>query len=81
MSEIFPEHVRGTAASVATLVNWSCSFLLTETFAALVGCLGKDGIFFLFAGVCGGTVAFVAAVVPETKGRTLEEIGELFKRP
>ena len=51
MSEIFPEHIRGTAASVATCINWICSFILTESFSAMTDGLTQYGTFWFFAGI------------------------------
>jgi MFS family permease len=80
MGELFPQSARGLASSVATLVNWSASFAVTLSFDALARALGDGGLFAAYAGVCGGTLLFVALFVPETKGRTLEEIERAFRR-
>lgn len=47
MGEILPAKIRGTAASVATGFNWSCTFIVTKTFADLIGRFCK-GVFFSF---------------------------------
>jgi SP family facilitated glucose transporter-like MFS transporter 8 len=79
MGELFPQRARGLASSVATLVNWSCSFVVTLTFESLSRALGEGALFALYAGVCALTVVFVALCVPETKGRTLEDIERTFR--
>ena len=79
MGEIFPAHVRALAASVATLLNWTLSFLVTETFASLLSALGPAATFTIFGGICAAGVGFVLAFVPETKGKTFEEIEALFR--
>lgn len=78
MGELLPTRARGAAASLATVLNWSCSFLVTETFASLVAHIGSGGAFFGFACVCVVGAAYVAATVPETKGLRLDEVEALF---
>ena len=78
MAEILPSRARGVAASAATLLNWSCSFVVTETFGDLVDWLSPAGAFLVFACVCFGGCAYVLAAVPETKGLRLDEVEQLF---
>ncbi|KAG9457495.1 hypothetical protein H6P81_002003 [Aristolochia fimbriata] len=73
MSEIFPINIKGIAGSFVTLITWFGSWALSFTFNFLMS-WSPPGTFFLFGGFCALTVAFVAVIVPETKGRTLEEI-------
>lgn len=77
MSEIFPAHVKGVAGSVATLINWFCSYAVTMTFNYML-LWSSTGSFWIFAAVCVGAVAFVGLLVPETRGRTLEQIQSSF---
>ena len=74
ISEIFPNRVRSQAVSVAVSALWIASFALTYTFPLLSRALGSGGIFFTYGFICLVGLAFVAAFVPETKGRSLEEI-------
>ena len=74
MGEIFPGHVRALSSSVATMLNWTCSFIVTETFDYVRVALGPAGTFLGFCAVCVAGFVFVAACVPETKGKSLEEI-------
>ena len=76
ISEIFPTKIRGRAASVATSALWSGTLVVTFTFLSLVNALGLAGTFAIY-----GTLSFICLFyiwksVPETKGKTLEEIQE-----
>lgn len=74
MGEILPSKVRGTAASVATSFNWLCTFLVTKTFTDMLVVMGTYGAFWLFGTVCVIALFFVFFFVPETQGRSLEDI-------
>ncbi|GAB2220273.1 hypothetical protein Droror1_Dr00007917 [Drosera rotundifolia] len=73
MAEVLPINIKGTAGSLATAVNWFCSWLVAYTFIFLSD-WSSYGIFLLYAAANALTIIFVIALVPETKGRTLEEI-------
>ena len=78
ISEIFPNRIRGLGVSVSVSALWLASFLLTFTFPILNRSLGNAGTFWIYAAVCLAGFFFVLVRVPETKGKTLEEIeGEL----
>lgn len=74
MSEICPTRIRGRAMSVATIFLWCGTFLVTITFLTLVNVLTAPGTFLLYAAVSIAAFFFVWRRIPETKGRTLEEI-------
>ena len=74
LSEIFPGRVRGTAMAISTASLWGACFVLTYTFPLLNAGLGTAGTFWLYAGVCAIGFAGVKRWLPETKGKTLEEI-------
>ena len=76
ISEIYPNRVRGRAISVATAVNWLAAFLVAQFFLSIVDAIGESTTFFLFSALCVVSFAFVWRLVPETEGRSLEEIQE-----
>ncbi|XP_006624016.1 facilitated trehalose transporter Tret1 isoform X2 [Apis dorsata] len=81
MGEILPVKIRGTAASVATAFNWSCTFVVTKTYEDLVSHIGPYGTFWLFGTLVAVAFIFVIICVPETRGRSLEEIERRFAGP
>ncbi|OUJ74113.1 sugar porter family MFS transporter [Hymenobacter crusticola] len=74
ITEIFPNAVRGRAASLATVALWIACTLISYTFLSLVKAAGLAGAFGLYAALSAFTFLFVWRAVPETKGRSLEEI-------
>ncbi len=76
ISEIFPTKVRGRAASIATSTLWSGALLVTFTFLSLVNLLKLWGTFAIYGALSFVCLAYVWKAVPETKGRTLEQIEE-----
>ncbi|XKL62683.1 hypothetical protein PGB90_002516 [Kerria lacca] len=74
MGEILPARIRGSAASLATAFNWSCTFVVTKTFSNLKQLIGFAGAFWLFGIICLASMVFVVLVVPETQGKSLEDI-------
>lgn len=74
ISEIFPNKIRGAAMSIATISLWLASFLLTYTFPILNNAFGASGTFWLYGLICLGGVWFIYKKLPETKGKSLEEI-------
>uniref|UniRef100_A0A7N0U8M5 Major facilitator superfamily (MFS) profile domain-containing protein n=1 Tax=Kalanchoe fedtschenkoi TaxID=63787 RepID=A0A7N0U8M5_KALFE len=73
MSEIFEIQVKGAAGSLVALVNWVGAWAVSYTFNFLMS-WSPSGTFFLYWGFSLMTILFVAKLVPETKGKTLEEI-------
>ncbi|KAK9945439.1 hypothetical protein M0R45_010956 [Rubus argutus] len=73
MSEIFPINIKGQAGSFATLVNWFGAWLCSYTFNFLMS-WSSYGTFILYAVINALAILFVIVMVPETKGRTLEQI-------
>lgn len=81
LSEIFPMGVRGRAVSVVSAVNWATNLLISMTFLTVTEKIGVPNVIFLYAAMSFVLVVFVILCVPETKGRSLEEISkELAKK-
>jgi sugar porter (SP) family MFS transporter len=74
ISEIFPNRVRGAAVSVAVSALWVACFILTFAFPLLQRTAGIAATFWIYAAICFAGFFFVRAKVPETKGRSLEQI-------
>jgi sugar porter (SP) family MFS transporter len=74
IAEIYPLKIRGAAMSVASMANWGANFLVTVSFLTLLGAIGGVGVFFLFGFLTLVALAYFWRKVPETKGRSLQEI-------
>jgi sugar porter (SP) family MFS transporter len=74
ISEIFPNRIRGAAMSVAVCALWIACFILTYTFPLLNAKLRASGTFWLYAVICVLGLIFIKVKLPETKGRTLEQL-------
>lgn len=74
IAEIFPNRIRGAAMSVSVAALWVACFVLTETFPVLRQALGPARAFWIYAAICAGGFLLVRARLPETKGRSLEQI-------
>uniref|UniRef100_A0A8C5PNM9 Solute carrier family 2 member 6 n=1 Tax=Leptobrachium leishanense TaxID=445787 RepID=A0A8C5PNM9_9ANUR len=79
MSEILPLKARGLASGLCVLVSWLTGFLLTEVFFPAADALGLETPFFFFTVICCCGLIFTYCCVPETKGRTLEQIESFFR--
>jgi SP family arabinose:H+ symporter-like MFS transporter len=79
-SEIFPAKLRGRAMSVATFAIWLACYLVSQTFPLLLKHLGSTYTFWFYAACSALTFAFVLILVPETKGRSLEEIEKSWQK-
>lgn len=79
ISEVFPLRIRGPAMATSTVANWSFNFIVSFSFLTVVSVISRAGTFWLYAGL--GVIAMVIfhRAVPETKGRSLEEIEDELK--
>eukprot|EP00730_Choanoeca_flexa_P005434 TRINITY_DN11939_c1_g3_i3.p1 TRINITY_DN11939_c1_g3~~TRINITY_DN11939_c1_g3_i3.p1 ORF type:complete len:591 (+),score=108.95 TRINITY_DN11939_c1_g3_i3:65-1837(+) len=80
LSEIFPDDLRGRAVSIATIFNWLGNLIVSVSFLSLMDGIGFSGTFFLYAAIGVLAFFFVLLIVPETKGKSLEEIQVLMSR-
>lgn len=79
INEIFPGRIRGRAVAFATAVNWGAAFVVSQFFLTLVGAVGEPVTFGLFAACCVAGALWVWRAVPETRGRSLEDIESLWQ--
>ena len=74
LSEIFPARLRGAMMAFSTFCLWAASFLLTYTFPLLNEWLKASGTFWVYGGICLAGYLFIRKNLPETKGKSLEQI-------
>jgi sugar porter (SP) family MFS transporter len=79
-AEIYPLKVRGKAAAAGTMTNWFFNFLVSLTFLSLIDLLTQSGAFWFYGIIGLVTLWFCWKFVPETKGRSLEQIDSIFQR-
>jgi MFS transporter, SP family, galactose:H+ symporter len=73
-AELYPLEVRGRGTSLVVMVQWAANLAVSLTFLLLIRAIGKPATFWLYAAFCAAALVFTALFVPETKGKTLEEI-------
>lgn len=74
LSEIFPNRIRGAAMSIAAFAHWVGNFTLTFSFPTIKENLGWANNFWLYGLICAVGFVVLYFILPETKGKTLEEI-------
>ena len=74
VGEIFPLAIRGRAAGLASSMNWVGSWFVGLIFPIMTGVMSQEAVFAIFGIICVLGVIFVKTCVPETQGKTLEEI-------
>ncbi len=77
-AEIYPLSVRSKAASAGTMTNWFFNFAVSLTFLPLIDLLSQTGAFWFYGAIGLVTLWFCWKFVPETKGRSLEQINAIF---
>jgi MFS transporter, SP family, sugar:H+ symporter len=80
LPEVLPLSVRGTAMGVAVFLHWGANFLVSQTFPVMLDGWGPGPVFLGYAAIGVLAFVFVRALVPETKGRSLEEIEAALQR-
>lgn len=78
-SEIYPSHIRGTAMAVSTGISWGCAFLVVQLYPWMESTLGTNVAFGIFGALCLAAGLFIKFLIPETKGKSLEEIQKELK--
>ena len=79
ISEIYPSKIRGLAEGTAASANWAANLLVSLTFLTLLNALGPSRTFWLYGLLATGSFIFSYYLVPETKGRTLEDIEQFWR--
>ncbi|XP_061208349.1 solute carrier family 2, facilitated glucose transporter member 6 isoform X2 [Neopsephotus bourkii] len=79
MSEILPLKARGVASGLCVVVSWLTAFALTQSFLLAVNTFGLEVPFLFFTVICAGNILFTGCCIPETKGRSLEQIEAFFR--
>lgn len=74
ISEIFPTRLRGQAMGIAVLFLWGADYIVSQTFPMLIEGIGPANTFYIYGLCAAAGLVFTILMVPETKGRTLEEI-------
>jgi major inositol transporter-like SP family MFS transporter len=79
LSEIFPLRLRGLGMGISVFFLWITNFFIGLSFPVLLDKVGLSGTFLIFAAIGFVSLAFVNKYLPETKGRTLEELEHYFR--
>lgn len=74
LSEIFPNRIRGIATAIANMALWTADYIVTQAFPPMLNSIGSAPTFWIFGAMGLFTFVFMWRVVPETKGKSLEEI-------
>ena len=74
LSEIYPTKIRGRAMSIGTMATWLGTAFVGQMVPILLGSIGSAGTFWLFAVLCSPAIYLALRIIPETKGKSLEEI-------
>jgi len=78
LAEMFPNRVRGIGMGIGTMVVWLFDFLAAQTFPWLTEKVG-GATFYIYAGICATAIVFIWMMIPETKGKSLEEIERMWE--
>lgn len=73
-AELFPKEAQGVMSSVAALFNWACAFLVSKFSTNVEDEIHASGLYFLFGSICAAGIFFVLLIVPETKGKTPDDM-------
>lgn len=73
-AEMYPSKIRGTAMALSTGISWACAFIVVQVYPVMEASIGTNVAFGIFAALMLIACLFIAFFIPETKGKTLEEI-------
>ncbi|XP_023323438.1 facilitated trehalose transporter Tret1-2 homolog [Eurytemora carolleeae] len=79
-AELLPPHVRSIGNSIIICFSFIMGFIVSKTFVDLIMAIGASGTFWLYASICGAGTIYTIFLVPETKGKTVEQIAQMFKK-
>ena len=80
LGELLAPNIKGVCSAVAVCLVWLCAFVVTKTFASIAGSLGIAWCFWIYAICCVLGFVSIYFTVPETKGKSLDEIQEIFTK-
>lgn len=80
-AEIYPQWCRSFGNGLATSVNWTFNLAISVSFLSLMNLITREGAYYFYSGLAVSAVIFFWWVLPETRGRTLEDMEVLFSRP
>jgi facilitated trehalose transporter len=80
LPELFPQHVRGVTAGISVCMAYFMSFIAIKSYPSMKSWMGNGMIFLIYGLVSFAGTLFVHSILPETKGKTLQEIENLFKK-
>ncbi|PIK36471.1 putative proton myo-inositol cotransporter [Apostichopus japonicus] len=80
-AEIFPQWARSSGNAITSTVNWTFNIFVSMTFLSLTEVITRQGTFGLYAVICFTGLLFIYLCLPETKGKRLEEVTDLFNSP
>jgi MFS transporter, SP family, arabinose:H+ symporter len=78
IAEIFPTRIRGRATAISSVALWAADYLVSQTFPVLLNGVGTAITFWMFAIMAIISFLFTLRFVPETKGRSLEDIERMW---
>ena len=77
-AELFPREAQGVLPSLAGAFNWTCAFVVTKFSSDVEEAIKLSGLFFLFGAICAAGAVFVIVLVPETKGKSPDDMKKYF---
>ncbi|MNP52690.1 Arabinose-proton symporter [compost metagenome] len=80
LAEMFPNRIRGVATAIANMALWAMNFVVSQSFPSLLSSIGPGKTFWIYGGAALFTFLFTLSRVPETKGKSLEEIEAIWEK-